>query len=143
VHWYAARVSERQMTSHGPVSDLLAPTGQRPRLHVRLLCHFEGVINLDAEIANRTFQLDMSEQQLHGAEVLCPTIDQRSFSPPERVRPVVRRVQSQLVHPGIHDPWEAPIPFLPLFEEQSVCTRAEWALFNPQLPFVSVRFGAA
>jgi hypothetical protein len=39
-----------------PVSDLRAPTGQRPRLHVRLLCHFESVINLDAEVANRTFQ---------------------------------------------------------------------------------------
>jgi len=39
-------------------------------LHLRLLCHFKRIINLDAEIANRTFQLGVPEQQLHGAQVL-------------------------------------------------------------------------
>jgi hypothetical protein len=50
----AGSLSRRNARSW-PVSDLLAPTGQRPRLHVRLLCHFESVVNLDAEVANRTF----------------------------------------------------------------------------------------
>jgi hypothetical protein len=91
-----------------PVSDLWAPTGPRTCLHLRLLCHFESVINLDAEVANCTFQFGVPEQQLHGAEVLRATIDQGGFSAPECVRSVARPVQSQLIHPGIHDPGVLP-----------------------------------
>jgi hypothetical protein len=42
-----------------------------------LLCDFEGFIKLDAEVAHCLFQLGVLEQQLHGAEVLRATIDQR------------------------------------------------------------------
>jgi hypothetical protein len=32
--------------------------------------------------------------------------------------------------------------FLPLFEEQPVCTRAEWALFDPDQSVVNGRYRA-
>jgi hypothetical protein len=39
----------------------------------------QRVINLDAEITNRTFDLGVSEQELDGPEVACSSIDQGSF----------------------------------------------------------------
>jgi hypothetical protein len=94
--------SRDRRTAFGPVSDLLPPTGRGSATP------FEGVINLDAVAADLTFQLGVPEQQLHGAEILRATIDQRGFSPPERVRSVARPVQSQLLDPGIHDPGVLP-----------------------------------
>ena len=58
----------------------------------RLLGYFEGVIDLDAEVPHCRLQLGMPEQQLHGAQVLGPPIDQRRLGPSHRMRPVVGRV---------------------------------------------------
>jgi hypothetical protein len=39
----------------------------------------QGVIDLDAEISDRAFDLDMSEQKLDGPEIASPPVDQGSF----------------------------------------------------------------
>jgi len=44
------------------------PTGlTRPRLHLGLFGHLEGVVDLDAEVADRALQLGMPEQELDDA----------------------------------------------------------------------------
>ena len=48
----------------------------------RLLGELESIVNLDTEIANRTLQLRVSEQQLDGAQILGTPINQRSFDSP-------------------------------------------------------------
>jgi hypothetical protein len=60
-------------------------------------------MRFDVEVAHRTFKFSVPEQQLHGAQVLRATIDQRGFGPPERVGSVACPVQSQLVDPGTYD----------------------------------------
>jgi hypothetical protein len=37
------------------------------------------IVDLDAEIPDRAFDLGMPEQQLDGSEISCPPIDQGSF----------------------------------------------------------------
>ena len=46
---------------------------------VNLFRYCQGVIDLDAEIPDRAFDLGMPEQELDSPEVACPSIDQRSF----------------------------------------------------------------
>ena len=50
---------------------------------LRLLRQFEGVVNLDAEVADRALQLGVPEQQLHRPEILRPPVDQRSLGTPD------------------------------------------------------------
>lgn len=56
-----------------------APSPAAMPSNLRLLRHLKGIVDLDSEIANRAFQLRVSEQQLHRPKVLCPPVDQRSF----------------------------------------------------------------
>lgn len=44
-----------------------------------LLRHLKGIVDLDAKIANRAFQLRMPEQQLYRPKILRSAVDQRSF----------------------------------------------------------------
>lgn len=49
---------------------------------VNLLRHFEGVIDLNTQVADGTVQLGVTEQQLNGSEVLGPPIEQSCFGAP-------------------------------------------------------------
>ena len=46
---------------------------------INLFRYCQGVIDLDAEIPDRAFDLGMPEQELDGPEIACPSIDQGSF----------------------------------------------------------------
>ncbi len=73
-------------------------------LYLGLLGHLQGVVHLDAEVTDRAFELGMSEQQLDRAQVLGPAVDQGRLRSPQRMRSVLRAVQSYLPHPAIHNP---------------------------------------
>jgi hypothetical protein len=92
--------SDRRRTygrrSHSPASDF------------RLLGDLESIIDFDAEVPYRRFQLGVSEEQLHGAEVLGAPIDQRRLRPAHGVRAIVGAVQSQVLNPVLEDPCVLP-----------------------------------
>jgi hypothetical protein len=46
-------------------------------LHLRLFGYFKGIIDFYAQVAHGTLELGMPKEQLNGAEVLGPPIDQR------------------------------------------------------------------
>ena len=52
-------------------------------LYLCLLGHLQGIIDLDAEVSDGTFQLSMSKQQLYGSKILCPAINQCCFGAPQ------------------------------------------------------------
>jgi hypothetical protein len=86
----------------------LTPTGVGYPLYFGLLGHFQGIIDLDAEVADRTLQLGVPEQQLNGPKILGPVVDQGRLRSPECVRAVAGLVQSQLPDPGMRDPRVLP-----------------------------------
>ena len=51
-------------------------------LNLGLLCHLQGVIYLDTEIADRTFEFSMTQKQLDCPEILGAPIDQGRLRPP-------------------------------------------------------------
>jgi hypothetical protein len=64
--------------AHLAVVTSLSPSGE-----------FEGVIDLDAQVPRRRLQFRVSEEQLHGTQVLGAPIDQRRLGPAHRVSAVV------------------------------------------------------
>ena len=78
-------------------------TGPRLRLHLRLFCHFERIINFDTQVPHGAFQLAMPEQELDRAKILCPSINEGGLGAPQRVRSVGRRIQTDLPHPATDD----------------------------------------
>jgi hypothetical protein len=46
---------------------------------VHLFRYRQGVIDLNAEIPDRAFDLGMPKQKLNGPEITCPSIDQGRF----------------------------------------------------------------
>jgi hypothetical protein len=46
---------------------------------INLFGYYQGVIDFDAEIPDRAFDLGMPEQELHSPEIACPAIDQGSL----------------------------------------------------------------
>ncbi len=46
---------------------------------INLFRYCQGVIDLDAEIADRAHDLSMLKQELDGPQVACPSIDKGSF----------------------------------------------------------------
>jgi hypothetical protein len=44
-----------------------------------LFCYRQGVIDFDAEISDRAFDLGMPKQKLDGSEIAGPPIDQGRF----------------------------------------------------------------
>jgi hypothetical protein len=54
---------------------------------INLFRYCQGVIDLDAEIPDRAFDLGMPEQKLDSPEISRPPIDQGSFCAPQRMRP--------------------------------------------------------
>ena len=52
----------------------------RPQIsNVNLLSYCQGIVDLDAEVPDRAFDLGMPEQELDGPEISRPSIDQGSF----------------------------------------------------------------
>ena len=46
---------------------------------INLFRYCQGVIDLDAEIPDRAFDLGMPKQELDGPEISCPSLNQGSF----------------------------------------------------------------
>jgi hypothetical protein len=74
------------------------------RSQLDLLGNAERVIDLDAEITNRAFELRVPEEQLDGSQVACLLVDLRRLRPPHRVRAVGGAVKSGALDPGMDDP---------------------------------------
>ena len=55
-------------------------------------------------------QLGVPEQKLHRAQVPGAAVDQGSLGPVHRMGAVVRRVQADLLHPGVDDARVLPRP---------------------------------
>jgi len=53
-----------------------------------LLRDGEGVVNLNAKVADRAFELGVPEQQLHSPQVSGPLVNLGHLGPPHRVGPV-------------------------------------------------------
>ena len=51
--------------------------------HVDLLGDGQSIINLDAQIANRAFDLGVTEQQLDGPQIAGAAINQGGLGPPQ------------------------------------------------------------
>ena len=86
--------------------------GQRPytsvadrlgTLHLRLLCDFQGIIDVDAEIPDRALELAMPQQQLDDSQILGAAVDQCRLGPPHRVRTVRRWIKPDGLHPPTND----------------------------------------
>src|SRR5258707_13029104 len=58
-----------------------------------------GVIDLDAEIPDRAFDLGMPEQELDGPQIARAPVDQGGFCTAQRVRPEQPRVKSHAADP--------------------------------------------
>ena len=70
---------------------------------INLFRYCQGVIDLDAEIPDRAFDLGMPEQELDGPEVSRPPIDQGSFCASQRMRAKQPRVQPDAPDPLRHE----------------------------------------
>ena len=45
--------------------------------HLRAFSQREGILDIDAEVADRALDLRMAEQDLHGTRVTCLLVDDR------------------------------------------------------------------
>ena len=75
---------------------------------VDLLGDLDSVIDLDAEVANRAFDLRMAEQKLDRPQISSSPIDQHRLRPPQRVRAELRRIEPDARHPFLHEPRVLP-----------------------------------
>ena len=66
---------------------------------INLFRYRQGVIDLDAEIPDRAFDLGMSEQELDGPEITRPSIDQGGFCAAQGMRPEQPWFQSHAADP--------------------------------------------
>jgi len=48
---------------------------------VNLFGYRKGIVNLDAEVPDGTFDLGVAEQQLHGSQIAGPSVDQGCLGP--------------------------------------------------------------
>ncbi len=80
----------------------------RPQLDLRLFCHFERVVDLDAKVSHRALKLGMTEQQLHRPEVLRAPIDQGGFGASDRMRSIGRWIKPEFGDPAFQNPGVLP-----------------------------------
>ncbi len=73
-------------------------------LHLCLLRQLQGVLYLDAKVANRALELHVAQQQLHSAQILGPPIDQRRLGAADGMCSVSGRIKTDFLDPGIHNP---------------------------------------
>jgi hypothetical protein len=60
---------------------------------VDFFSNLNGIVNLDAKIANSALDLGMAQQELDRAQVAGSSIDQRGFGPAQGVRAKLQRVE--------------------------------------------------
>ena len=83
---------------------MLVLTGLDGNLDFGLLRNLESIIDLNAKVPDRAFELGMAKKKLHGAQILGPSVDQRRLRAPDGVRPVRSRIETNLLNPAIDDP---------------------------------------
>lgn len=72
-------------------------------LNLSLLCHLQGVIYLDSEITDRTFEFSMTQKQLDRPEILGAPIDQGRLRPPHGMGTVSCSIETDTTDPPIDD----------------------------------------
>jgi len=68
-----------------------------------LLGDLERVIDLDAKISHGAFELRVAKEELHGSQVPSSPVDQGWLGAPDRVGSVRGRIETDLLHPPIHN----------------------------------------
>lgn len=71
--------------------------------NLSLLGHFQRIIDLDAKVAHGALQFGVAKKQLHGTQVFCAPVDQRSLGPSHRMAVIFGGIQPNLGDPGVHD----------------------------------------
>ena len=71
-------------------------------LHLRSLSKGEGILDVNAEIADRALDLRVSEQNLHGAEISRLLIDDGRLGSTQRMGPVVLPAQPDPGNPFVN-----------------------------------------
>lgn len=99
-----ARKGSGLLDVRSPVLELSEGSRQTTNYHDRLpvgLCsdlglfrQLQSIIDLDAEVAHRAFQLGVSQQQLYGTKVLRSLVNQRGLGAAQRVGAVIARIQA-------------------------------------------------
>jgi hypothetical protein len=87
-----------------PATDHVCLAGYRHPSDIGLLRDFDGVVDLDAEVAHRAFDLRVTEQELHGSKVTRPPVDQHGFGTSQRMRAELRRMETDAGDPFQHEP---------------------------------------
>jgi hypothetical protein len=64
----------------------------------------QGVLDIDAEIAHGAFDLCVTQQNLHRAEVARLLVDDGRLGSPERMRAVILSSQADPCDPLVHEP---------------------------------------
>jgi hypothetical protein len=77
-------------------------------LHLCAFSERERILDVDAQIPNGALDFRVAEQDLHGAQVGRLFVDDRGLGSSQRMRPVVRRPQSDSGHPLINEPCILP-----------------------------------
>jgi len=70
---------------------------------ISLLGHLQRIVDFDAQVAHRAFDLAVTEQQLDGSQVLGPPVGQGGFGARHGVRSTRRRIEAQACDPAAHD----------------------------------------
>ena len=82
------------------------PSAERARLppsNLGALGEGKGILDLDAEVTDRRLDLRVPEQDLHGSQVACLLVDDRGLRPPQRMRTVAFRPQTDGGDPLVHE----------------------------------------
>ena len=66
---------------------------------INLFGNRERIVHLDAELADRTFDFSVAEQELHGSQIPGAAVDQRCLGPAQGVGPKHHRVKPDACHP--------------------------------------------
>ena len=61
---------------------------------INLFRYCQSVIDFDAKIPDRAFDLGMTEQELDSPQIACPSIDQGRFGAAQGMRPKQPRVET-------------------------------------------------
>lgn len=73
-------------------------------LHLRPVGKREGVLYVNAQIANGALDLRVAEEDLHGAQVACLLINDGRLGSVQRMSAIIRRAQADRSHPLINKP---------------------------------------
>lgn len=82
-------------------------------LDFHALREHQGILDINAEIANRCFDLGMPKQDLDSAQIARLLINEGCLGPAQRMRAVVLRAQADRHHPLIHEPRILPRAEMP------------------------------